>query len=220
MTSSAQAAAMISAAAKKSTATAAAADTTTEAPVPKKGAKIKLPGNKVKPVQPTAVHMGDSVDGGAVQVPIEENVLHTAEPAVTHSIASTEVVTGTLDKGQGDTTAAMVIAHDPTTGEWKPVDKIGTEQAKAIVEVTHPDGTVEHAEEAVGKPKHFTQPNCTVGFGAKYRKNMGNYESAEVSVFLSVPAAHGEINKVYDFAVSWVDERMNTALGQLDNAKG
>jgi hypothetical protein len=114
---------------------------------------------------------------------------------------------------------AKVFGLDKEQG-WaeQPGTNIITKHPEATMEVKYPDGTTKAAH-VVGPAKHFSEPPCTVGFNAKYKKNMGNYESAEVGVFISVPCAHAEVNDVYDFAVNWVDDRMNSAMEKLGQAK-
>ncbi|MEJ6846780.1 hypothetical protein [Sinorhizobium fredii] len=60
-------------------------------------------------------------------------------------------------------------------------------------------------------------PWCEVGVDASYTHNLGNYQSAKVGVTLKIPCLHGEINDVFDFAKSWVDEKMQGLIDELQS---
>lgn len=72
-------------------------------------------------------------------------------------------------------------------------------------------------------PDLGTKPNmqgdlwCNVGFEAGYTHNLGNYQSARVSVMLTVPCPHGEIDDVYEMAQGWVNERMEKLIEDLNS---
>jgi len=59
------------------------------------------------------------------------------------------------------------------------------------------------------------KPWCTVGYAAGYTHNLGNYQSARIDVWVSIPCPHGEIDEVYKQAEAWVDERMTAAMEQF-----
>lgn len=48
--------------------------------------------------------------------------------------------------------------------------------------------------------------------------NLGNYESAKVSVSLTVPCDTNCINEAYDWATSWVSNRIEIAVAQAKKA--
>lgn len=47
--------------------------------------------------------------------------------------------------------------------------------------------------------------------------NLGNYESAKISVGLTLPTDVDDINESYEFALSWVNERIEKAIGDAKN---
>ncbi|MBS7812323.1 hypothetical protein [Roseococcus pinisoli] len=87
--------------------------------------------------------------------------------------------------------------------------------AKASIEVKHPDGSTTTKDEPVGGAKLFKEPPCTVGFTLGCTIPLAPYTSGRAEVSLSVPCGHGEINKVYDFAKKWVEDRMETVSSEL-----
>lgn len=53
---------------------------------------------------------------------------------------------------------------------------------------------------------------ATVGVSGAMTLNLGNYESAKIGVFLSLPCPVDEIDATYDKASSWVSDRINAAV--------
>ena len=53
-------------------------------------------------------------------------------------------------------------------------------------------------------------PYCEVGFEASYTQNMTNYQSARVNVSIKIPCLQGEVDEVFEYAKSWVDEKLET----------
>lgn len=48
--------------------------------------------------------------------------------------------------------------------------------------------------------------------------NLGNYNSAKISVSLTVPTTKLELEDAYEFATSWVSKKLEEALGEIKNA--
>jgi hypothetical protein len=108
---------------------------------------------------------------------------------------------------------------EPVQSVAQPV-AVEKKQAQASIQITNADGTQTNVEEAVGKPKFFSEPHCTVSVGAKLKLQIVKYEChAEASIHLSVPCAATEIDDVADFAQNWVDKRMQDAAQKLEQAK-
>jgi hypothetical protein len=61
-------------------------------------------------------------------------------------------------------------------------------------------------------------PWCEVGFEASYTHNLGNYQSARIAVTLKVPCKHGEQDTVFDFAESWVNQKMEKLNSEISGA--
>jgi hypothetical protein len=74
----------------------------------------------------------------------------------------------------------------------------------------------ETSEQEVVSEKGYVEPTANVGFSAKATRNLGNFESMQVSVSLHMPCYVGEIDAVFDFAKEWVDAKMGEILEPLD----
>lgn len=99
--------------------------------------------------------------------------------------------------------SVVVTESGKTTGEAQdindPKDILGVEEKTGPLKV-----------EAGGKPW------CTVGYAAGYTHNLGNYQSARIDVWVTIPCPHNEINEIYKEAEAWVDERMSAAMEQFN----
>jgi hypothetical protein len=58
-------------------------------------------------------------------------------------------------------------------------------------------------------------PYCEVGFEVSYTHNLGNYESAKIGVSLKLPCLVPEIDEAFEYAKTWVDEKMNQVNAEL-----
>ena len=96
----------------------------------------------------------------------------------------------------------------------KVTKKTTTKQAKAKVEVTHPDKTQSEHEEVVHE-QAFSQPTANVGVAFATTKNLGNYESLKVSVSINLPCYVKEIDEVQTFARKWVEMKMAETIEGL-----
>ena len=79
---------------------------------------------------------------------------------------------------------------------------------------TGTDGAMVMAAEAL-KP---IAPYCEVGFEASYTHNMTNYESARVNVSIKIPCLHVEVDEAFEYAKSWVDEKLNAVNAEIKGA--
>ena len=57
-----------------------------------------------------------------------------------------------------------------------------------------------------------TEQMCQVHVGGSHTVNLGNYESAKISVGITVPCTKEDINDTYDFATNWVSEKITEAV--------
>ena len=76
-------------------------------------------------------------------------------------------------------------------------------------------------DEVTGQTAHEAaelQPYCEVGVEASYTKNMGDFNSARVAVSIKVPCLHPEIDKVFDYAQTWVDAKLSWMVDELGGA--
>lgn len=53
---------------------------------------------------------------------------------------------------------------------------------------------------------------CQIHSGGSHTINLGNYESAKISVGITVPCNKDEINETYDFATDWVSQKLAEAI--------
>lgn len=88
-------------------------------------------------------------------------------------------------------------------------------KANAVVSVKEKKTGTEQTTHEVLASVPSTEPLCNVGTSAKYTKNLGNYESATISVSLNVPCKLEDIDKTLEFARGWVDARMEQAISEL-----
>lgn len=89
------------------------------------------------------------------------------------------------------------------------------------VEKKTPVGVVQTEEvEKVASPllSGTLNQNASVMIGASRTVNLGNYESAKISVAVTLPCEVSSISEIYEFGVTWVNKKMEEAL--TDNKKG
>jgi hypothetical protein len=101
------------------------------------------------------------------------------------------------------------MINKPVVGENLIIDAV-----KGIITIIHADGS-ETTKELPVKEVVVNKPLCNVGVSAQFTKNMGNYQSARVSVSLNIPSEYGEINEIYAFAKEWVDQKMQESIDGL-----
>lgn len=70
----------------------------------------------------------------------------------------------------------------------------------------------EKDSDEVIETRDFNVPHSTVSVGFKYTKNLLNYESAQISVHMSVPCLVEEIDDAYDFASDKVRDKVKEEL--------
>lgn len=113
----------------------------------------------------------------------------------------------TVGKGKPAVTAAAPKATAQAT-----VDVVN-KKGKEVIAESNQEETVElpsTLEPAVDRSKW-----CEVGLELSNTINLGNFESARISVSLKVPCDHEEINETFDFAVGWIDKRINDLRSEL-----
>lgn len=59
------------------------------------------------------------------------------------------------------------------------------------------------------------KPWCTVGYGSGFTHAPQPFHSVRVDVYLAVPCAHHEIDKVFQVVNDWVDTRVNKAHKEI-----
>lgn len=94
---------------------------------------------------------------------------------------------------------------------------VEAKQAHANVSVEDStNGTVTETIEKVGEAKKYTEPTCNVGMSMGFTKNTGNYENVKVTVSLHVPCLHDEIEDSYEYAKTWVDDKLTAVREEMD----
>ena len=79
-----------------------------------------------------------------------------------------------------------------------------------------PIGAVEAEDTTLSVRTFVTQP-ATVELGYGLTVNIGNYESARVDVKLSVPCYREESEAAYEWARTWVEERVRKEVVEIKN---
>lgn len=69
-------------------------------------------------------------------------------------------------------------------------------------------------EEILGVHEFATSP-AVVDVGVALTMNLGNFESAKISVNLSLPCYAEEVDKAYVWAQRWVEERIGKERDQI-----
>jgi hypothetical protein len=99
----------------------------------------------------------------------------------------------------------------------KPATATVTKEAKSkgttVSEETTQQEVPEFAVETE-KPEQL----CEVGVDMSYTHNLGNYQSARVAVSLKVPCKHAEIDGVFDYAKGWVENKLESLVGELQES--
>lgn len=86
-----------------------------------------------------------------------------------------------------------------------------------VEQVKHSSGAVKAKTVAVPTTIEGDEPWCEVGVVAGQTINLGNYNSARISVSVKLPCKKADLDQTYDEAMEWVDERMSDLIMQ---AKG
>lgn len=74
------------------------------------------------------------------------------------------------------------------------------------------------ATDTIGVHRYATEPaRVTVEYGLTV--NMGNYESARVSISVSVPCYKEELEDAYKFAEKWAQDRVQVEVDSIRSNK-
>ena len=77
-----------------------------------------------------------------------------------------------------------------------------------------PDGE----EDIIAIHRFETEP-ATVNVDYSLTMNLGNYESARISVSVSVPCYKEEIDEAYEFARAWAEQRLESTRDVIDASR-
>jgi hypothetical protein len=81
------------------------------------------------------------------------------------------------------------------------------------------EGDIEEEEKPLAVHKFVTEP-ALVRFEVGVTKNMGNYESARVTVGVTVPCYREEISEAYAYARSWAGKIISKEQEALETKGG
>lgn len=84
------------------------------------------------------------------------------------------------------------------------------------------DGEIQKDEGGLTEPqKDLPDQSATVSVGKKLTLNLGNYESATITVHLSMPCSPGKdaVNDMYQKVSSWVDGRIDEERNSVRKAQ-
>ena len=73
-------------------------------------------------------------------------------------------------------------------------------------------------EDVIAVHKFETEP-ATVSVDYSLTMNLGNYESARISVSVSVPCYKEEIDEAYEFARAWAEQRLESTRDVIDASR-
>jgi hypothetical protein len=81
--------------------------------------------------------------------------------------------------------------------------------------------TEEHITEVVDAPAAMLPAvYCTVGFEASMTINLGNYNSTRLQASIQIPCTHSEIDEVFAFAETWINQKMEKLTEGVTGAQG
>lgn len=89
-----------------------------------------------------------------------------------------------------------------------PAQATMTETHKHKGQVTQEKEEIDLVDPAPGTAEQSILPYCEVGTEMSYTMNLGDFNSCRFVVSLKMPAQAEEINKVFDYAKSWTEERL------------
>lgn len=86
-------------------------------------------------------------------------------------------------------------------------------KGSAVTTVKHPSGAAVTKEFSI-PVESAGEPLCEVGIVAGQTINMGNYNSARISVSLKMPCTKADLEATYEEALGWVDQKMTELIEQ------
>ena len=82
------------------------------------------------------------------------------------------------------------------------------------VAVKHADGSETETSIPI-KEVVISKPMVNVGMSAQHTKNLGNYESAKISISLFVPCDAIELEDTFSFVKDWVNGKMLDVIQEI-----
>ncbi|MDH5185038.1 MAG: hypothetical protein OEX12_14235 [Gammaproteobacteria bacterium] len=91
--------------------------------------------------------------------------------------------------------------------------------ADAHIEKIHPSGAESHSNlkvpTSIPASLDSTELLGEVGFSGGFTKNMGDFNSFRVDIHLHIPTTVNDIEKSYEFAANWVNDKLEEIQGTL-----
>jgi hypothetical protein len=82
------------------------------------------------------------------------------------------------------------------------------------VAIKHADGSETETSIPI-KEVVISKPMVNVGMSAQHTKNLGNYESAKISISLFVPCDAVELEDTFNFVKDWVNGKMLDVIQEI-----
>lgn len=115
---------------------------------------------------------------------------------------------------------------------FKKKDNGGTDDTKPVMSIEHKPAvatlshTIKQNNKVVAEDSEtevvghlpFTGPVCHVGVEASSTINLGNFNSIKVGVSVNIPCVFNEIEKTYETAQEWVNNKMEALQEQVNSA--
>jgi len=87
------------------------------------------------------------------------------------------------------------------------------------VSLEYPDGTTKNIQIKLANASNYVGPTVNVGISLGLTVNIGNYENVKAQVSLHVPCSHEEIEDTYEFAKTWVDDKIEELQSEISTHK-
>ena len=114
----------------------------------------------------------------------------------------------TLDGDMAQAIPVQIVKPKKKTKKPSPTgDTFTVDTIKGIVTIKHADGT-QTINELPVKEVLINKQMINVGMSAAHTCNLGNYESAKITVSLYVPCPTEELEETYNFISDWVNGKM------------
>ena len=96
------------------------------------------------------------------------------------------------------------------------MNNIEIKNIKGVITMTTKDGA-ETTTEVPVQEMLVSEPMANVGYSTQFTKNLGNYESAKISVSLHLPTTIPDLEKSYAFVKDWVDAKMTDCIVEISS---
>jgi hypothetical protein len=109
--------------------------------------------------------------------------------------------------------AIVMKKSKPKTDDY--MEHLEAYSAVGVANVTNKDGSKTFLNETKVVIPNIVIPLhelCRVTAGGGHTINLGNYESAKITVEISMPCRKQDLSETYDFCTDWVSSKMEEAV--------